>query len=122
MLFATISSGTRIVSRNPDRFSAMPLSPSPVTTLAATESLPVERASFTHRAMVQISSVIIMILLGTTCILWVYPAANQLAEWAGASYKNAIYIGLGAMLESIPFVLVAIILIWRRTARLRAAA
>ena len=95
MLFATISSGTRFVSRNLDRSSALPVRPSPVTTLAVTEPPPAERASFTHRAMVQISSVIIAVLLGSTCILWVYPAANQLAEWMGASHANAIYIVSG---------------------------
>src|SRR5580698_3190092 len=85
---------------NSDRYSANRANPS-------------SRAETLDRAMVRASMSIIVTLLNFTCIVLVYPVTNQLAEWAGVSHLNAVYVGLGAMLASIPLVLGATFLVCR---------
>jgi hypothetical protein len=101
MRLAAITSITYLISHNSDSSAAMPASASmPVTT----KPLPTQRAPMMHRAMIWASRVTILALLDLTCILWVYPIVNQLAEWLGASHTKAIHLGLGAMLLSIPLI------------------
>ena len=106
MFFATLSSGTRFGSHNPDRFSAMPPSPSPDNAARGDPaSAGGTHVTYNIVAIVQISSIIIIVLLGTTCVLWVYPPANQLAEWATClSLATRVYIGIERDVRpSIPF-------------------
>jgi len=58
-----------------------------------------------------IASVIIIIaLFDIVCIAGTCPVAAQLAEWAGVSLLNSVYVGLVAMVVSVPVVLVANVL------------
>jgi hypothetical protein len=81
------------------------------------------RLEVERRAMRRITAIVLTVLLDITLVLWVCPIANQLAEWAGVSLLNAVYVGLGAMLGSIPVVVAVTILLWlRKGARQVAAA
>jgi hypothetical protein len=69
------------------------------------------------RAMRLASAAIIVVMLDALCILLVSPIATQLALLAGISFLHTVYIGLGTMLASIPFILAATILLLRRSAK-----
>jgi len=66
---------------------------------------------------VKASVALIIGLLDLVVVLWVFPFAQQLAEWAGVNFLYAIYIGAAAMGLSIPIVVVANILLLRRIMR-----
>jgi hypothetical protein len=106
MRIAAISSLMGFASSNSDRSSIAPAQPDAS-----------DRAATIDRTLRPAAAVIVVALLNVTCVLWIYPLANQLAEWAGVSFLNAIYVGLGTMLGSVPFILAATILIWRRKAK-----
>ena len=101
-----ILSSAGLTSQNRDRFSVIP----PSVMAAASRT---KHAGVVHRALVKISAFTIVALLDVTCILWVYPLANQIAEWAGASHLKAVHIGLGVLLASIPVIIALTLLAWR---------
>lgn len=113
MRISTIPSVTGLLSHDTNRPSAKTTAP------ATTKPQSVVRAVATDRAMRLASTAIIVALLDITCILWVCPIATQLALWVGISWLNTVYIGLGAMLASIPIILAATILLCRRAANNR---
>jgi hypothetical protein len=117
MRIAAFSPLSDFVSRSTDLSSPAPVRESTTITSTPSDRLRVEYSSILHHTMIRASTIVILTLLDLTCILWVYPLANQLAEWAGVSYTHAIYVGLGSMLASVPLVIMATILLWRRMTR-----
>jgi len=105
MRIAAISTVLGFSSNQVEHRSTMP---------AANKRCPAERAARLDRAIRRTVLVLLTALLDVTCVLWVYPVADQLAEWAGVSLLHSVYVGMIAMLASIPLVISATVVAWRR--------
>jgi hypothetical protein len=105
MRITSISPVIPFVSDNTDRSASEPAAARPRTT---------QRPAVADRTFRFASSVIIVTLLNLACVAWVCPIAIQLAEWAGVPLLYSTIVGVGAMLASVPVIVVATILICAR--------
>jgi len=68
-------------------------------------------------SILAIGALLIVALLDLNFALWMLPAASQIAEWAGASLMNSIYVGIAGAGVALPVGIAVSICAWRRISR-----
>jgi hypothetical protein len=97
--------------------SSAPAEIGPKAATSGTAAPAAERTAAVDRAMIRASAVAIVGMLDLTCVLWVYPIADRLLEYAGAAPLKAVHLGLDLMFASIPVVLAITVVAWRKIAK-----
>jgi len=107
-----IMSLTPFITRQAHFSSTLPAAPAEALPETA-QHQPAEQPAIAPTLFSRTSAIILLALLDITCILWICPLAQQLAEWYGVSHLSAAYIGLGAMFAAVPVIIAATVLIRR---------